>query len=162
MGTWWTVGVRVGAILIFCAGAGCSRIRQPEGSRAREDVVRTTGYCKCEQCCGWERNWLGRPVYASGANKGRVKKVGITASGTRARIGTIAADTDIYPFGSIIYVPGYGYGRVEDIGGEVNGGHLDLYFKSHSQAIEWGSQVKTIKVWLPSQAQNTRTVRAGL
>ena len=52
-----------------------------------------------------------RPVRAvpavPGAGSGR---------GRRARLGTIAADTRRYPFGTIMYVPGYGYGRVEDRG----------------------------------------------
>ena len=60
---------------------------------------------------------------ASGPSKGKRKDVGITATGTRAKTGTIAADTSIYPFGTIMYVPGYGYGRVEDVGSAIKGMH---------------------------------------
>ena len=129
--------------------AGCRGIRPPKGVRPRTVTLLTTGYCKCGKCCGWERNWLLRPVYSSGPLKGKIKKVGITASGTRARKGTIAADTRIYPFGTIMYIDGYGYGRVEDRGGAIKGGHIDLYFHTHQQAVEWGRKRKKVKVWLP-------------
>ena len=44
----------------------------------------------------------------------------MTASGTRARHGTLAADTSVLPFGTVVEVPGYGFGRVEDRGGAIN------------------------------------------
>lgn len=106
-----------------------------------------TGYCKCKQCCGWKRNWFGRPVVASGPNKGKKKKVGMTAAGTKAKPGTIAADTAKYPFGTVMWVPGYGYGRVEDRGSAIQGERIDLYFKSHKQALQWGRQTVRVKVW---------------
>jgi 3D (Asp-Asp-Asp) domain-containing protein len=107
----------------------------------------TTGYCRCGHCCGWRRNWFGRPVIASGPRKGKPKQVGITASGTRAVPGTIAADTDVLPFGTLVYVPGYGYGRVEDRGSDIKGRHIDLYFRSHRAAQKWGRQRLTVQVW---------------
>ncbi len=116
---------------------------------ARAYVLEVTGYCHCGPCCGWKRNWRGQPVYAYGPHKGQRKDVGITASGTRVRPGTIAADTDIFPFGTVMYVPGYGYGVVEDRGGAIKGHKIDLYFRSHQRALEWGRQRKQVNVWLP-------------
>ena len=37
----------------------------------------------------------------------------------RARDGTIAADTDSYPFGTRMFVPDWGWGVVEDRGGAI-------------------------------------------
>ncbi len=128
---------------------GCARFRPPRGTKPQAVTLLTTGYCRCGKCCSWKRNWLLRPVYSSGALKGKVKKVGITASGTKARKGTIAADTRKFPFGTIFYIEGYGYGRVEDRGGAIKGAHIDLYFRTHQQALEWGKQTKRVKVWLP-------------
>ncbi len=108
-----------------------------------------TGYCNCSQCCSWHYNWHGRRTYSSGPNKGRRKEIGITASGTRTRTGTVAADTRRYPMGTILYVPGYGYGRVEDTGGAIKGDTLDLWFPSHARARQWGRQTLTVHVWLP-------------
>ena len=53
--------------------------------------------------------------------------------------GTIAADTRYYPFGTRMYVPGWGWGRVEDRGGAIKGAdRIDLFFDSHDDAIAWG------------------------
>lgn len=146
-------GILVLAVLACLAlvGPGCatSRPRAPRSGNAIERTLLTTGYCKCKKCCGWKRNWLLRPVIASGSHKGERKKVGITASGTKAHPGTIAADTSVYPFGTIIFIPGYGYGRVEDRGGAIKGEHIDLFFKNHKQALKWGRQNSTVRIWLP-------------
>jgi 3D (Asp-Asp-Asp) domain-containing protein len=117
----------------------------------RAYALEVTGYCSCQECCGWKRNWRGQPVFASGAHKGKPKPVGVTASGTRARYGTIAADTRLFPFGTLMYIPGYGYGRVEDCGQEIRGYELDLFFHSHSQALQWGRIRRVVRVWKPNE-----------
>jgi len=61
--------------------------------------------------------------------------------------GTIAADTQHFPFGTEIYVPGYGWGIVEDRGGAIKGpSRLDVYLWSHRKGLEWGRQRLTVKV----------------
>ncbi len=53
--------------------------------------------------------------------------------------GTIAADTKYYPFGTRMYVPGWGWGVVADRGGAIKGPErIDLYFESHQDALKWG------------------------
>jgi 3D (Asp-Asp-Asp) domain-containing protein len=122
-------------------------VRPPRHAPGRTYVLETTGYCPCGECCGWKRNWLLRPVVSSGPNRGELKAVGYTASGVRAKNGTIAADTSIFPFGTVMYVPGYGYGRVEDRGRDIKGYRIDLYFHSHSVAMKWGREKKKVTVW---------------
>lgn len=139
-------------LLTTLLAAGCRGITPPSGTRHTEAKLLTTGYCKCGICCSWKRNWLFQPVYSSGRNKGSRKIVGQTASGSMARPGTIAADTTIFPFGTIMYIEGYGYGRVEDRGGAINGLHIDLFFKSHKLAKEWGRQNKVVKVWIVNKS----------
>ncbi|MBW6457740.1 MAG: 3D domain-containing protein [FCB group bacterium] len=112
-------------------------------------TLRVTSYCACEKCCGWKFNWLGQKAYAYGPQKGQPKVVGKTASGIMAKRGTIAADTDIFPFGTIMYIEGYGYGRVEDRGSTIKGYHIDIFFKDHQKALAWGNQNLKVKVWLP-------------
>jgi len=131
---------------VFLLFIGCTRFNPPAG---KEKIYRllTTGYCECGKCCGWKRNWYGRAVYSSGKNKGKKKLVGITASGKEAKIGTIAADTTLFPFGTIMYIPGYGYGKVEDRGSSIKGNHIDLFFYSHQEAKRWGRQIKNVSVW---------------
>ena len=49
-----------------------------------------------------------------------------------------------------MYVPGYGYGRVEDRGKAIKGpSRIDIYFNKHKQALQWGRQNLAVKVWLP-------------
>ena len=148
--------VRLVFLAMLLGLAGCwvrdvrwNSIRPPSRQAAKVYRLETTGYCSCGICCGWKRNWYGRPVIASGPSKGRPKQVGITASGNRARMGTIAADTSIFPFGTVMYVPGYGYGVVEDRGGAIKGYKIDLYHRTHRDALHWGRKVKEVKVWFP-------------
>jgi 3D (Asp-Asp-Asp) domain-containing protein len=145
----WVANI-LGIAVLSAVTAGCSSY---DRSLTRQTPVVTslvtTGYCKCKSCCGWKRNWYGRPVFAYGKLKGKPKKVGVTATGTRASKGTIAADRRVYPFGTVMYIEGYGYGTVEDVGGAIKGQHVDLYFHSHQQAREWGKQTKQVRVWVP-------------
>ncbi len=61
--------------------------------------------------------------------------------------GTIAADTKYYPFGTRMYVPGYGWGVVIDRGSAIKGPtRLDLYFESHQEALEWGRRMVEVKI----------------
>ncbi len=64
--------------------------------------------------------------------------------------GTIAADTRYYPFGTRMYVSGYGWGTVEDRGGAIKGANrIDLYFNSHSTARKWGRKRLRVTVERP-------------
>jgi 3D (Asp-Asp-Asp) domain-containing protein len=137
------------AIIVFFFSNCHTPIRPPRGSKMVVRTLEVTGYDAGPESCGWKRNWYGRPVYAYGPNKGKPKKVGITASGTKARKGTLAADTRYYPFGTVMYIPGYGYGRVEDRGGAIKGHKVDLFFRSRKDALKWGRKKKKVKVWLP-------------
>ena len=112
--------------------------------------MEVTAYCACEKCCGWTRNRFGRPVYAYGPSRGKPKKVGYCADGTRARHGTIAADTRYFPFGTRMYVPGYGSGVVHDRGGKIQGSaHIDIFIGSHKKALRWGRRRLRVRVRLP-------------
>lgn len=126
--------------------SGCASLGK---GRVEYVTVEATGYCKCGECCGWRRNLLLQPVYAYGPMEGERKKVGVTASGTKAKKGTIAADTSVFPFGTRMRIPGYGDGVVEDRGGAIQGNKIDLFFKTHKQALEWGRQTVTIEVRYP-------------
>ena len=89
---------------------------------------RVTAYCPCEKCCG---------RFADG----------ITASGAPA-IGRIIAAPSEIPFGTELFIEGYGYGKVQDRGGSIKGKRLDVLFPTHNQALEWG--VKMLEVEIPT------------
>jgi len=135
-------------VLLFGCTTG-KKYSYPSNQKPLVVPMETTGYCECKKCCGWKRNWRFQPVFASGPLKGKPKEVGVTAIGTKADWGTIAADTRRYPFGTIMYIPDYGWGRVEDVGSAIKGQHIDLFFPSHKRALQWGRTWKTVKIWKP-------------
>ncbi len=61
--------------------------------------------------------------------------------------GTIAADTDYYPFGTEMVIPGWGWGRVEDRGSAIQGpDRIDLFHRSHGKANDWGRRWVTVEM----------------
>lgn len=75
---------------------------------------------------------------------------GITYSGVKARrdtFSTIAADIRVFPIGTVLYIPGYGYGIVTDTGSAIKGNKIDLYFDTKEDVFkEWGK--KRLDVYL--------------
>ena len=142
-------------LLVWMSGCAINTVYPPSGRQPVTMTMEVTGYCNCGKCCSWERPWwgfgfFGSPVISEGPNKGKPKTVGLTASGVQAHRGTVAADTSVLPFGTVVHVEGYGYGRVEDRGGAIKGNRLDLWFPSHDAALKWGRKKNvTVKVWKP-------------
>jgi 3D (Asp-Asp-Asp) domain-containing protein len=81
---------------------------------------------------------------STGKNPGD-RGYGVTANRTAAGPGTIAAPRN-YPYGTVMNVPGYGQGRVEDRGGAIKGSHIDLWFPTEQAALEWGRRNKDVQV----------------
>ena len=70
-----------------------------------------------------------------------------TASGEPVTPGvTVAADPDVMPLGTRIYIDGIGERVVQDTGGDIRGQKIDLAVESHTEAVEWGVQHKG--VWM--------------
>lgn len=136
-------------LMIYCLWSIISSSKKPAKPDGPKDknLVLVTGYCNCQQCCGWERSWFGfgRPVYTYGQMKGKPKKVGWTARGTVAKRGTVAADPKVFPFGTKLDIPGYGTGVVEDVGGAIRGRHIDVWFPTHEEAKLWGRRELAVK-----------------
>lgn len=93
---------------------------------------RLTAYCPCEICC--EECAYNRPVDEYG------NTIVYTASGKIAQEGyTIAADPDVLPYGTIVYIDGHEY-EVQDCGGAITNNSIDIYFDTHEAACEFGLQ----------------------
>lgn len=72
---------------------------------------------------------------------------GITASGKPTEVGwTVAADWGVLPKGSVIYISGLGFREVQDVGGGVNGDHIDVLVQTHEEALNGGLDYKD--VWI--------------
>lgn len=75
---------------------------------------------------------------------------GITYSGVKVKrdlYSTVAADLKVFPVGTILFIPGYGFGVVADKGGAINGNELDLYYDTVDEVYtDWGK--KTLDVYI--------------
>lgn len=142
-----TITVLTAAILLLSVftGSGYSKTAGPilfSTTFAQSDIggseqsdewqsveMKVTAYCPCSKCCG---------RFADG----------ITASNHKIQAGdTFAAADRKYPFGTKMIIPGYDNGRtikVLDRGGAITGNHIDVFFPTHEQALQWG--VKYINV----------------
>ena len=85
-------------------------------------------------------------VVATGYTPGDPGCTGITYTGTKASRGTIAVDPKVIPFGTKLYIPGYGYGVAADTGGAIKGNKIDLCYESRTEALNWG--IKNITVYI--------------
>lgn len=95
--------------------------------------MEVTAYCACPKCCGPNAK-------------------GLTASGAPVTYNLgrfVAADTSVLPFGSRVRIPGYHNGEpvpVLDRGGAIKGYHLDVFFPSHQQALDWGRRWVVVEI----------------
>lgn len=88
-----------------------------------------TAYCRCESCCGNH-------------------SPGITASGHVIRQGDkLIAAPRTYPFGTRMFIPGYGPASVKDRGGAIQDNRLDVYFSTHEEALKWGRRKLLVQVF---------------
>jgi len=105
---------------------------QPEDNRPWQAVrMRVTAYCPCEKCCG---------KFADG----------ITACGHKIQSGdTFVAADKRYAFDTEMIIEGYNNSqmvKVLDRGGAIKGNKLDVFFKTHQEALEWGVRYIDVKV----------------
>jgi uncharacterized protein YabE (DUF348 family) len=68
------------------------------------------------------------------------KNYGITASGKPLTRGLVAIDRSLIPFGTLMYVPGYGFAEAADTGGGVKGRWIDLGYDDDNY-VAWHQYV---------------------
>ena len=97
------------------------------------EVFTATAYCSCKKCCNKDPS---------------SKWYGITASGRKARWGTVAVDRRLIAFGSRLRIQGFPKTifRADDVGGAIKGKHIDVWFPSHRQALEFGRQKLVVEL----------------
>ena len=75
-----------------------------------------------------------------------------TATGTTARVGAIAVDPRVIPYGTRMFIVSadgsitYGVATAEDCGGLIQGNRVDLFFDTYDECIRFG--VRTCDVYL--------------
>lgn len=74
----------------------------------------------------------------------------ITATGTTVRIGTVAVDPTVIPYGTRMFIVSndgmyiYGIATAEDCGSAIKENRIDLYFPTHDECIQFGRRDCTI------------------
>lgn len=76
---------------------------------------------------------------------------GRTATGTKARrnpggYSTVAVDPRVIPYGTKLFIEGYGYGIAEDTGGAIKGRKIDVFFNTNSECMKWGRRTVTVHI----------------
>lgn len=92
-------------------------ICETEPNRVYLGEFKLTAYCPCSIC----RDKWG---------------VRVAANPIQGR--TIAVDPAVIPLGSNIYIEGYGIYMAEDTGGMIKNKCIDLFFSSHTVALNFG------------------------
>lgn len=72
---------------------------------------------------------------------------GITSTGKKLQKGIIAANTSFLPYGTKLYVPGYGYGEIQDTGGGLTNRQIDLgWWDFEQDNANWSSRTLNIYI----------------
>lgn len=103
-------------------------------------TVTATAYCPCQKCCGIYA--LNRPKDEFGND------IVYNASGNICKPNhTISVDPSVIPYGTVVK-----YGDItwvaEDCGGGVKGNHIDIYFATHEEALNWGRRTIDVNVYI--------------
>jgi 3D (Asp-Asp-Asp) domain-containing protein len=75
-----------------------------------------------------------------------------TATGTLCRVGAIAVDPSVIPYGTRMYIVSndgryiYGIAVAEDCGGSIKGNRIDLYFDTNYECFQFGRRDCTIYI----------------
>ena len=76
----------------------------------------------------------------------------ITATGTTVRIGTVAVDPTVIPYGTRMFIIThdgkyvYGIGTAEDCGGSIKGARIDLYYPTDAECVQFGVRGATVYI----------------
>lgn len=93
---------------------------------------------------GFVRYRSARTVEASAYTMAEGSGTGLTSTGVVPYHGVVAVDPDVIPYGTRMYIPGYGFAVAADCGGAINGDTIDLFMEDYGDAISWGRRDVTV------------------
>ncbi|MEK3884166.1 3D domain-containing protein [Paenibacillus sp. PL2-23] len=141
-----TISLEATALQSAAADAAAYEVLDAKASASNVIEVVATGYTAGVESTGKRP---GHPGY------------GITYSGVKVRrdqVSTIAADPKLFPIGTLLFIPGYGYGVVADTGSAIKGNRIDLYFDTISEVYEqWGKRKVEVQVLRRGTGKLTET-----
>ena len=111
---------------------------------------------------GWSHeNYINKTSSSSSSNSGSSMNVarkltvkayaytggGYTATGTKAKYGTLAVDPKVIPYGTKVYIKELDkVFTAEDCGGGIKGNKVDIYMNSQSACRNWGVKTITLQI----------------
>jgi 3D (Asp-Asp-Asp) domain-containing protein len=69
----------------------------------------------------------------------------------------VAVDRDLIPLGTRLWIPGYGHGIADDIGGRIQGHRVDVRMQKRGNMHDWG--VRRVRVYVLQEPKTGRTRR---
>lgn len=105
------------AVLAFSI-VGIKEVEASERNMSSLGTFKITFYCPCRKCSGKYGHHTSSGAYAT---EGR----------------TIAVDTRVIPYGTKVYIEGFGEFIAEDTGGKwVRGNHIDIFLEDHLTCLD--------------------------
>ena len=116
----FVAGTSTSGIWGYCSPSyPASSDSQPPAGAQKLGTFEITHYCPCAIC--------------------NSRSDGLSSTGTKLTPGrTIAVDPSVIPLGSTVWIEGYGTRIAEDIGGAINGRHIDMLVSGHAEAYDKG------------------------
>lgn len=94
-------------------------------------TFKVTHYCGCSKCCGSFSDGSESIAYGCKGDKLTPYK-------------SIAVDNEIIPYGTVVYDNEGNEYIAQDVGGAINGYHIDLFVGNHKEALNEGIQYKEL------------------
>lgn len=70
-----------------------------------------------------------------------------TATSTKPKEGrTIAVDPKVIPFGTLVYIEGFGYRIAEDTGSAIKGNRIDIFMMDYNKALSLGKPYANVTI----------------
>jgi uncharacterized protein YabE (DUF348 family) len=82
---------------------------------------------------------------ASAGKSSSSPSYGMTSTGVPVTRGIVAVDPSVIPYGTRMYIPGYGFGEAADCGGGVKGNMIDLGYPDGAD-VDWSSHYTDIYI----------------
>ncbi len=106
---------------------------------------------------GWSSGKYIKKSTSSSSNRNVKKRLkvkayaytggGYTATGTKAKYGTLAVDPKVIPYGTKVYIKELDkVFTAEDCGGGIKGNKIDIYMNSSSACSKWGVKTITLEI----------------
>lgn len=106
--------------------------------------------------------WAKVTMYAPGDNRSGIcadENPDVTSTGRTPGRDFAAVDPRKIPYGTKMYVEGYGYVEAQDTGGALRsyrGYHIDLYADTYEEAMRHGVQYKKVRIYMEEDNDEER------